>query len=290
MNKSIGTKKYYGFYRGVVREVLNNGYCRIEIPGVLEFENFEKLPPAEAAQLASGGLGDNGIYCMPDVGSNVWCFFANGDIRQPVYFAVSNPKSQKWLNVGQGTKNGASSKKGMPTKILPTGIESIYDKSKIQQEVVYDTQKDEIASTKIVLNVDRTNENKNIAATKTVKDQEIDPEDSKSVRYDVNYGPAIAEAASIEMNNGTNSLILNAAENIELNAPSIKLSAAGHGHEGIIMLEADNIVIKTNHGYIRVYNSTIKVDIRGQDPNSTEDDGNGHQLVVLGNNSFRYLS
>ena len=105
------TRSYNGFYRGCVIEHGECGTCRIWIPEVhpAAWRNEPKLIPlAEQAQpLAafgsqSGGIF-GGVYTYPAVGSYVWCFFINGNIENPVYFAAcanATPSAESdWHNV-----------------------------------------------------------------------------------------------------------------------------------------------------------------------------------------------
>lgn len=114
--------QYYGFYRGRVVEHGHCGTCRIWIPEVYpsDWESNPKfLPVAEQAQpfTVFGSQpkfsedGENttpngvpgGVYSYPAIGSYVWCFFVNGNIENPVYFAACvniNPDSEDdWENV-----------------------------------------------------------------------------------------------------------------------------------------------------------------------------------------------
>ncbi len=96
MTTEDASNKKYGFYRGKVLKHLENGFCKIWIPGVYpeEYMNSpEKLPPAEQAapllfgyQTDAQGVG-NGAFSYPDLNAIVWCFFQNGDQNLPVYFA-----------------------------------------------------------------------------------------------------------------------------------------------------------------------------------------------------------
>lgn len=46
------------------------------------------LPPAEQASPISFGTNSGlGVFSYPNIGSTVWCFFANEDQNYPVYFA-----------------------------------------------------------------------------------------------------------------------------------------------------------------------------------------------------------
>ena len=84
-----------GFYRGIVLKHLSNGYCKIWIPGVYpeEWHNSEQadlLPSAEQASPIRFGKNKGlGVFSYPNIGSIVWCFFANNDQNLPVYFAAA---------------------------------------------------------------------------------------------------------------------------------------------------------------------------------------------------------
>jgi hypothetical protein len=82
---------YNGFYRGKVLSQLENGKCKIFVPGVYpdEFEtNPDALPEAEPCQpLMFGGYdSNNGSFQYPDIGTVVWLFFESSDINRPVFF------------------------------------------------------------------------------------------------------------------------------------------------------------------------------------------------------------
>lgn len=85
--------KLTGFYRGKVLKHLSNGFCKIYIPSVYSqelssYEMADNLPSAEqAAPLSFGCNSGNGVFSYPNIGSTVWCFFANGDQNLPIYFA-----------------------------------------------------------------------------------------------------------------------------------------------------------------------------------------------------------
>ena len=85
--------KLTGFYRGKVLKHLSNGFCKIYIPSVYSqelssYKMADNLPSAEqAAPLSFGCNHGNGVFSYPNIGSTVWCFFANGDQNLPIYFA-----------------------------------------------------------------------------------------------------------------------------------------------------------------------------------------------------------
>lgn len=84
-------KKLFGFYRGIVLKHLPFGKCKIFVQGVYEstLSNMsDYIPDAEQAAPLFGGCNTgNGTFSYPNIGSTVWCFFANGDQNMPVYFA-----------------------------------------------------------------------------------------------------------------------------------------------------------------------------------------------------------
>lgn len=89
------SNKLVGFYRGKVLKQMNHGKCKIYIPGVYDEiytkeENINKLPSAEPATPIFGGTNNaNGVFSYPNLGSTVWCFFANGDQNFPIFFAAT---------------------------------------------------------------------------------------------------------------------------------------------------------------------------------------------------------
>ena len=92
-----------GFYRGTVLQHLSNGMCKVFVYGVFPDEwrsAPDMLPPAEqASALFAGSNSGNGVFSYPNIGATVWCFFANGDQNQPVYFASSlggSSASMRW--------------------------------------------------------------------------------------------------------------------------------------------------------------------------------------------------
>jgi hypothetical protein len=93
-NDTVNGTIYQGFYKGRVVKHLSHGKCKILIPEVYNIDSIntdseaDKLPDAlPAAPIFGGGNNGNGCFSYPDIGSIVWCFFDNGDINFPVYFA-----------------------------------------------------------------------------------------------------------------------------------------------------------------------------------------------------------
>lgn len=84
--------KFQGIYRG---KVIDNddssqwGRCKIQVyPMFSEITEAEELPWAVPAMSLFVGAGEGtGSFCIPEIGSFVFCFFEEGNIYQPVYFA-----------------------------------------------------------------------------------------------------------------------------------------------------------------------------------------------------------
>lgn len=81
-------KKYYGNYRGIVREIHKDkkGLLQIEVLPFYKDIEAKDLPYAEPAFMY-----DN--TSIPNIGSTVWVFFENGDLLKPVYFSQAIPIS-----------------------------------------------------------------------------------------------------------------------------------------------------------------------------------------------------
>lgn len=82
-----------GIYLGIVIQHCTHGYCKIWIPSVHPHEwrtQPDKLPAAsQATTLFAGTNNGSGVFTYPNIGSIIYCFFANGDQNTPVYFAAS---------------------------------------------------------------------------------------------------------------------------------------------------------------------------------------------------------
>ena len=267
--KNMPTKKLYGFYRGVVKRQLSNGYCLIEIPGVLEFEDTDNLPPAEPAQSLCGGMSNGGTFAYPDTGANVWCFFANGDIRQPVYFAISNSRSPHWEDVSQKLKIDVEPKGFTDASYVhSTGIETIYGKTSISQidTLKPDKRKSEVEMTKIDLKVLRTNKDLERISRQTIQDDGFKGGKDKVASL-VNNGSDVKAAGEIIITNGSGgSVIIEGGTSIRLHAPLIEFDTTNTGApgNGTIKFLAGNIEVRTTDGKVQVDNSNIALNIRNK--------------------------
>lgn len=91
-NISSGNK-LTGIYLGTVIQHCTHGYCKIWIPAVypLEWKDRPDMLPAatQASSIFGGTNTGSGVFSYPNIGSIVYCFFANGDQNLPVYFAAS---------------------------------------------------------------------------------------------------------------------------------------------------------------------------------------------------------
>lgn len=83
--------KFTGNFRGKVvsnADPSSLGRIKVEIFGVFDDIASANIPWAVPAFPLSSGAGVGyGSFAVPEVGSYVWCFFENGDVYQPVYFA-----------------------------------------------------------------------------------------------------------------------------------------------------------------------------------------------------------
>jgi len=91
INFKRDTLKFSGNYRGKVvsnTDPSSFGRVKVEIFGVFDGIASASIPWAVPAFSLSSGAGVGyGSFTVPEVGSYVWCFFENGDVYQPVYFA-----------------------------------------------------------------------------------------------------------------------------------------------------------------------------------------------------------
>ena len=85
--------KFPGNYRGVVLDNLDPdqlGRIKVGIFGVFDGISMADVPWAiPAAPIFTGAGVGHGSFSVPEIGSNVWCFFEAVDIYQPVYFAAA---------------------------------------------------------------------------------------------------------------------------------------------------------------------------------------------------------
>mgnify|MGYP001069224739 CR=1 FL=1 len=83
-------KKFFGNYRGTVvsdADPLQVGRVKVRVHGFYDDVPDDAIPWALYSDPFMGGQGALGGVFVPDVGSDVWVFFENGNHMQPVYFA-----------------------------------------------------------------------------------------------------------------------------------------------------------------------------------------------------------
>lgn len=83
-------KKFYGNYRGKVisdSDPMKQGRVKVMVYGLYDGVPDNAIPWALYSDPLMGGSGGLGGVWIPDVGSEVWVFFENGNHMQPVYFA-----------------------------------------------------------------------------------------------------------------------------------------------------------------------------------------------------------
>ena len=120
--------KLIGNYRAKVVDVsdpLLAGRIKIQVYPVMKDIEAEDLPWAVPAMpLFSGAGAGYGSFCVPAMDSFVFCFFENGDMYQPVYFA----EAQTGLHgIPASAKTNYPNRKVLKTK---NGIEIIVDDTK----------------------------------------------------------------------------------------------------------------------------------------------------------------
>lgn len=237
--------KYYGFYRGKVVQLLSHGFCRIEIPAILERVDGDPntLPLAEPAQTIGGGGNTlNGTFTYPAKNSIVWCFFEGGNLERPVYFATSNVKSQSWdqivVNVnGKNTDNTGDI-------VYPTSNMTKFNRSTIEQKLIVDPKTGVKNADSIELTVETIPEIDDLSAENA--DLIIEKK-----------SPPIPIAATLTMDNKDNSIKLTAKNSIVLEAPNIELRSHCDGKRGSIFLNGDTIENVSN--FYRIMSSKINI-------------------------------
>lgn len=231
-------KSFFGFYRGTVVQQLNNGFCKIAIPGVLYYTNedggldISKLPPAECASEPFGGTLRNGTYKYPDIQSVVWCFFEAGNINKPVYFASANSGLHEWDSSAVSVQSGKTIDGYSLAPVTSVGKVSRFADSSITQTTSID-KTNKVVGSKIKLDVGYTPENAEIKAK-----EEAALKDS-----DVDYGVPTSSAASITLDNLTNKLTITAADTIEIKAPNIIFNSTKLGKPGTITIRGGDITL-----------------------------------------------
>lgn len=242
--------KYYGCYRGEVLQLLNNGFCRIRIPSILEMidGDVNTLPVAEPAQNLGGG-GDtlNGIFTYPDLNSIVWCFFEGGNIERPVYFATSNVRSTQWDNITVPDSNNTN-KGNDGITVTPVGHIIKFGKTSMQQQEIVNSDGKKTKGSKIDIKIEATSEQEEMYNTEANNNSE---EDS-------GFLPPVA--ASIHMDNKRNNMILTAKNSIVLRAPNIIFDTTELEKPGYILLRSNEIDNLTSNGNYRIMASLVNID------------------------------
>ena len=260
--------KYFGFYRGTVMQCLNNGFCRIQVPDILECVNGDvnTLPVAEQAQSIGGGANtNNGTFTYPELGSIVWCFFEGGNLERPVYFASSNPKSPFWDSVSIPTASNTNH--GIDgVSEQPAGRLFQYNKSAIAQKVVLDKESGLPIGDSIDIVVYPTAEQENMYNQALANDQD-------------NIKMTAPVAASIHLDNKGNMLTLSAKNTLILRAPKIIIDSTGFEQPGYLMLNSNETDNMTNNGPFRIMESKVNID-GGSNDIVMQTTGNIYQLKV----------
>lgn len=249
MKKSM---KYYGFYRGIVMQCLNNGFCRIMIPGIIEAidGDINQLPLAEPAQsLGGGGLDSpNGNFMYPDLNSTVWCFFEGGNLDRPVYFATSFMRSNSWAAVSVPTAKNKNKGNGGYT-VTPSGSITKYNKSSISQEVILDKQTNLPIGDMIDIKVESTSEQDDM------RNQAVNGSMNKDEK-----GFSNPTAACVHLDNKRNTVTISAKNSIVLRAPNIVIDSTGFEIPGYILIQSNETDNNANNGSWKVMSAKVNID------------------------------
>lgn len=88
MEKLQDDRRYFGKYRGIVRDVDDPrrlGRVRAQLP---ELFGNELLTDWAWPVLPYGGLADNGFFFVPEVGSGIYVEFESGNVDRPLWTGV----------------------------------------------------------------------------------------------------------------------------------------------------------------------------------------------------------
>ncbi len=90
LNDEIYDKSYNGFYRGVIRKVmdLKNGIYKVRIYPFFCDVNDDDLP------IALSNMTNRFCHISLKENDIVWCFFENGDLNYPIIFDLCNVKDK----------------------------------------------------------------------------------------------------------------------------------------------------------------------------------------------------
>jgi len=244
------TKKHYGFYRAEVRQLLNNGFCRLRIPDILEpiDNDINTLPLAEPAQTIGGGANTmDGTFVYPEIGSIVWCFFEGGNLERPVYFATSNVKCSNWANVSVPHQL-VGNKGNDGHEVLPTGQLARFDKTLIQQKIVRNNETGVAEAHEIDIKVESTSTQENMHVN--ALNAGAGEKDSMTA----------AEAALVHLDNIRNIVSITAKDTIVLHAPRIVIDSTGFEKQGSVLIKSHDIENITDNGHFRVMSSHVNID------------------------------
>lgn len=224
--------KYFGFYRGVVLQQLTHGYCKIAIPGVLYFTNDDgdvdvnRLPPAECAADCFGGELNNGTFKYPDLNSTVWCFFENGNINKPIYFASANSNLLGWNSMKVAVPENKDIAGYSLTPVKVVGKSSEFIDTSISQT---------------------TTDNGKHSAIQLVVNHSADSAKTEVDKVDTSKGNPLGTAATVKLDNANKKVTITAANTIELNAPTIIINGIKLGSDSQLIINVDDIKCKATN-------------------------------------------
>lgn len=232
--------KFFGFYRGIVVQHLTNGYVKVVIPGIIAPDdgnyldvNPDLLPVCEvASNLLGGGIsGKDGELSLPDLFSNVWCFFENGDINRPVCFASSMTHNADWNNpLVEKIKNETPTGLNLKTTIPQGKITRIGGTYFVQSSITADDNRDNPTKNVIILNTDHYNNSS--SSSSSGGDNETSSTTTESIsKYTY---------ASISLYSPNGVVLIKASDAIILDAPKVLISS--NSEDGFVELSSEGKV------------------------------------------------
>ncbi len=216
-------RRYYGKYRGLVADNLDPdklGRLRLRVPSLLGEATTGWALPC----LPFGGLGDQGVFSVPEINARVWVEFEAGDMNHPIWTGTF------W----QGEEIPGEAAKDAPTTRLiktPAGHRLQFDDASGGEKIILHHS----SEAQIILD-----ENGSIALTGSDDSAVTINAESHEIEIEDSYGNTLTMDSSgtrIEDSNGNK--IAMGAQGISIEAQMIELKGSqvmlgGAGGEGVI--------------------------------------------------------
>ena len=267
------TTKLYGMYRQKVIDTNDpnkSGRIKIKVYGYFDELKDEDLPWQE---MQTSFIGENyGIINIPQIGSDVWVFFEQGNIYSPVYIQqVSKNYKDKYL-----PKEYDNIDKKNIDKVYVEQYPNRFNKQQYWQRIIYDTkdiQKLQIKSpykdNRFYLNIENNTNHKNhIIINYIGNNVKINEISSKSdTTFKLSHGQELSSSHKINIEDNTHFLQFQIIENkinkIEMyydkdkSQPMINIT----NDKNVIQMNKDQIQLsyKQQFGEITITNNTVNI-------------------------------